>query len=811
MQFIKTLVMKSSFLILLLTVYIPYLSAQQSFNGFFNFTYTESGQILLDVPESRIDQEFLYVNSLSAGIGSNDIGLDRGQLGKDRIVKFIKAGNKLLLIEPNYTYRALSENELERKAVEEAFAQSVLAGFEINKVTGSNYQIDFTPFLIRDSHGIAKRLKVSNQGTYKLDPKRSAGWLEKTKSFSDNSEFEALLTFEWDAKGGASGSWLNSVSPDSESISVRVHHSFIQLPDNDFKPRMFHPYSGYGAVSFYDYATPIEEPLIKRYIRKHRLEKKDPSATVSEAVEPIVYYIDPGCPEPIKSALIEGASWWDQAFQAAGYAPNTFQIKQLPPGADMLDVRYNVVQWIHRSTRGWSYGSSVVDPRAGEIIKGHVSLGSLRVRQDFLIAQGILSPYDGSIENPDEKLKELALARLRQLGAHEVGHTLGLAHNFASSVNNRASVMDYPHPIFEITEEGISIEKAYDNKIGNWDKKTITYGYADFTEGTNVESELRKMIDQTQEEGYLYISDRDARPVGGSHPLGHLWDNGSDPVAEMNRLLALREDALTRFGISSIKDHTPLSELEKVLVPLYLMHRYQAEAVVKLIGGLFYHYNEKGDVYKDEVSLVNPEKQGAAVDALLTSLKPEHLKIPRSALKMIHPTTMGYQRNRETFKGRANVTFDPLAPAESYGNAVLSMMLDKDRLARIYRQNVFMGSPIELDGYLSMIAFELFESSVKTSEDISLNQLVQKSFVTNLLNIAFEEKVDPQVAAIGYGVLKDVENTYLNAMGKDKQSRYHSMYLKRLIKSAESGQENFSIPEIRPMPPGSPIGCGMFH
>ncbi len=781
-------------------------NTQQAFKGFFDFQYDKEGKIILDVDESQIGQEFIYINALSAGVGSNDIGLDRGQLGKSRIVKFIKAGNKLLLVEPNYRYRALSDNALERKAMEEAFAQSVLGGFVIKSSAGTIHKIDISEFIIRDSHGVVRRLKQSDQGAYKLDKKRSAIWLDRTKSFPENSEFEALVTFAGEGKG----SYIKSVAPDAEAVSVRVHHSFVKLPDDEFQPREFHPYSGFGSVSFYDYATPIEEPLMKRYIRKHRLIKKNPGSAISEAVEPIVYYIDPGCPEPIKSALMHGAAWWDQAYQAAGFAPNTFQIKELPEGADMLDVRYNVIQWIHRSTRGWSYGASVTDPRTGEIIKGHVSLGSLRVRQDFLIAQGIYSPY-GVLDNPDDELKELALARLRQLGAHEVGHTLGLAHNFASSVNDRASVMDYPHPVFTLTEGGVSVADSYDDKIGNWDKKTITYGYADFDEGTDEKTELDKLVVETQKQGYLYISDSDSRPIGGSHAQGHLWDNGTDIVSEMKRLMDLRKDALSRFGTNSIKEGTPLSELEKVLVPLYLMHRYQAEGVVKMIGGMNYHYKVKGDGYSDDFNIVSPQKQGEAVDALLNTLDPTELTIPRNVLNKLHPSAMGYRRDRETFKGRTNVAFDAMAPAESYISAILSMMTHQERLTRLHRQNVAMGSPVELNGYLSMIGVEVFDKETNNAYETAISELVQKTFMIQLLKVAFDENVDTHVSSVAYGVLKDLESSYLNEMTTNKAKKYHAQYLKRLIKSAEMGTAEFKLPKNKTLPPGSPIGCGAFH
>ena len=278
-------------------------------------------------------------------------------------------------------------------------------------------------------------------------------------------------------------------------------------------------------MSYADYATPIQDPLVKRFIIRHRLRKKDPTAPLSDPVQPIVYYVDRGAPEPIRSALIEGASWWSQAFVAAGYK-NAFQVKELPEGVDPMDVRYNVIEWVHRSTRGWSYGTSIIDPRTGEIIKGHVSLGSLRVRQDFLIAQGLVEAYANGA-TPDPRLLELSLARLRQLAAHEVGHTLGLQHNFAASTQNRASVMDYPPPLVSIDSKGnIDLSQAYATGIGAWDKRTILYGYREFPNGTDEAAGLASILQENIAQGLRYLTDADARPPGSANPFAHLWDSG---------------------------------------------------------------------------------------------------------------------------------------------------------------------------------------------------------------------------------------------------------------------------------------------
>src|SRR3989442_9589039 len=465
-------------------------AGMQKFPGYFPFYWdAKAGKIWLEI--NRWNAEFLYVESLPAGIGSNDIGLDRGQLGQSYIVRFERAGPRVLLIASNNAYRANSDNADERRAVKDAFAESTLWGFEVGAEEGDRVLVDATSFYLRDVHQIPGTLQRLQQGGFRLDSTRSAFYLANTKNFPKNTEVEATLTFTAE---GEPGPLVRQVTPMPQAITVREHQSFVELPPPGFKPRANDPRSGYFGITYMDFATPISEPIVKRYIDHHRLQKKDPAAAMSEPVKPIVYYVDRGAPEPVRSALIEGASWWNQAFEAAGYR-NAFRVEVMPTDADPMDVRYNVIQWVHRSTRGWSYGSSLTDPRTGEIIQGRVSLGSLRDRQDFLIAEGLLAPYEKGKSETAKIVEQVVLARLRQLAAHEVGHTLGLQHNFAASVVRRASVMDYPAPLVKLGVDGIpDLSDAYARGIGESDKGTIAYGYQHFPSGTDQGAALDKIL-----------------------------------------------------------------------------------------------------------------------------------------------------------------------------------------------------------------------------------------------------------------------------------------------------------------------------
>ncbi|MGI8668543.1 MAG: zinc-dependent metalloprotease [Aridibacter sp.] len=780
----------------------------------------EKGKMYFEV--SRLNQEFLYQVSLPTGVGSNPIGLDRGQLGDTKVVYFERVGNKVLLVQPNYGFRALSDNTAEKRAVEESFAKSVIWGFKVAAKGSDKILIDATDFLIRDAHDVGMTLMRTKQGSYSLDESRSAFYLPNTKGFPKNTEVEATITL---TSKGETGRLVRETSPSSDAVTTRQRHSFVELPDNNYKPREFDPRIGAFAIQFYDYATNISENLEKRWIVRHRLNKKNPNEAMSEAVEPIVYYVDNGTPKKIQDALIEGGKWWNQAFEAAGYK-NAFQVKVLPADADPMDVRYNVVNWVHRSTRGWAYGSSIVDPRTGEIIKGVVTLDSQRARQDFLIASAFAPQYASNamcnfaaMPDIDYLLKAdaktdaetLAFARIRQLSAHEIGHTLGFAHNFAASTYGRASVMDYPAPLIKIVDGKLDFSNAYDTGIGVYDKWVTQFAYTDFPAGANEKAELEKIIESGVRNGYLFISDADTRPASAAHPLANLWDNGNDPVAELKTIMQVRKIGLNTFGLNSIDEKMPLSELENKLLPLYLHHRYQTTAATKSIGGVYYSYSVRtGNMPNPPTvyEIVSPAKQREALNVVLETIKPEELAIPESVLQLIPPMAFGYGSSRsELFPKRTDPVFDPIGAAEIAADMTISGLLEPNRAARLINFNARDKNNPHFREVVDALIKATWKTPVSNNDyQAEIQRTVQNLTVTHLTNLAANEDAQMQVRAVANESLRQLLEDLKKSVVKGNTATHNKMTIENIERFLARPAMPRKPTETLPEPPGDPIG-----
>ena len=773
----------------------------QKLDGYFPLYWDQaSGMLWMEI--ARFDSEVLYLNGLSAGIGSNDIGLDRGQLSATRVVRFERVGTKVLMVEPNYRFRATSGNPDEERAVRESFATSVTWGFTVAAESGGRVLVDLTDFLLRDATGVANRLRPA---TFHVDKGRSAVYMPRTRAFPKNTEMEVTLTFAAEGStanvgGGFERGSLSAVAPAADAVTVRQHHSFVELPDGNFKPRKYDPRAGFIDFTYEDYSAPLGTSTTRRFIVRHRLQKKDPSAAVSEPIKPIVYYLDRAAPEPIRSSLLEGARWWNQAFEAAGFR-NAFRVELMPGDADPMDVRYNVIQWVHRSTRGWSYGGGVTDPRTGEIIQGHVTLGSLRVRQDYMIGVGLTTPYANGNEDAAEAQK-LALERIRQLAPHEVGHAIGLSHNYYDSTRGYISVMDYPQPLATLRPDGtLDLSQAYGVGIGDWDKVAITWGYSEFPPGTDEDQALDRILGDAWAKDLRFLSNQDIE----YSPRSDQWANGTDPAAELHRMMDVRRAVLKRFGENVVRTGQPLALVEEPFVPMYLYHRYQVEAAASALGGLEYFYAMRGDGHQPW-SFTAAARQRSALEALMRTLAPSELVVPDQILKVLPPRPDGYGLNRELFPRNTGLPFDALTPAVVASDLTVSFILRPDRAARLVNQHALDPSLPGLGDVIDTMIKAVFRAPTKTPYEAAVKRSVERVVVERLIALAATAPA-VQVRAIAADRLDQLRDIARMSASDEDDRAVAKLLAGDITRFLDRPAEPYRAVQIPATPPGAPIGA----
>ncbi|RSB47281.1 MULTISPECIES: zinc-dependent metalloprotease [Brevundimonas] len=768
---------------------------------------SDKGKVSVRLPAPDADGvlgRYLYQPGLSAGLGMDGAGLDRSGLGQTQIVVFRKVGNRVFAAFENHRFRAVDADPDQVNAVAASFVSPVVWSTEATDAgADGSVTVDLSGFLERDAVNVVSRLKRARLGTFK--PAASLGYVDtaQTLVFPDNVEFQTVQTFTSDEPGGE----LSRVSPETRSVTLAVRHSFIRLPDEGFLPVLHDPRSGTSAqVTVTDFAADLDQPVVSRLARRFRLEKTDPFAARSPVKKPIVFYVDRAAPPAIREALIEGGNWWAQAFEQAGYL-NAFRVELLPEGAHPMDARYNIISWVHRETRGWSTGTSVNDPRTGEIVRGVVQLGSLRDRQDKMIIEGLIGAArsgTGGEDDPDR----LAYHRLRHLSAHEIGHALGIAHNFAASTfEGRASVMDYPAPWVIADGDRLDFSQAYTTGVGAWDRYVVDWLYGD-APGRDPIARRAALAAEAQAKGYRFVNDTDTRPLGSLQPYGAMWDNGTDPTAEFANTLAVRRIALSRFGLANLPAGAPAADLRRVIVPIYLYHRYQTTAVGRQIGGLDYSYAVSGDG-RERAEVVPADKQRAALEALMLALSPAELDLRDDLIDLLSSAQSGNsdrQTQIELFEGKTDAVFDPSSAAAAATEVVFETLLAPERLNRLVEQERRDPGQLGLVETLDRVAVAVGPGAALSPRQAELRRVARARYTAHLAALIQGK----DLSSTAQGAVRDSARRFgeqLKRCRGDRLETAQCAYLAEALTGPVEGLKALSetLPVAQAVPPGAPI------
>ena len=755
-------------------------------DGFLPYYWDEKkGAILFELSPAVLGREFLYFTGLGSGIGSTEAFADRSSFGGGWVCRFRRVGMRVLLIQENTSFRAPNGAPELQHSVEYSFPTSVLASLPVEAEQDGTVLVNADSLLVRDAFDLLSQLRrptravggtmvreqSSKAADWRLDKDRSVIDLEHTGSFPLNTEVEALLTFATDSEGD-----LNQ--PDPHALSVREHHSFVAVPDPGYEALEQDLRVGFITSSFQDFSQAYDRPLMRYLVNRWRLQKKDPNAALSEPVKPIVFYLDRAIPEPVRSAARTGALWWNAAFEQAGFR-NAVRIEDLPEGADPMDVRYPTIQWTNRSGRGWSVGQSHVDPRTGEIIHAVVQLDSHRMRTvnnywESTIPSGRNSSEPAldtfaALDNLDPQTSEqqVMLNRLALLTCHEMGHVLGLEHNFVASTYGRGSVMDYFAPRVHIRADGSAdLSDAYMQGVGSYDRHIIEWGYSQGKVGSTAEQEQARrdaIVKAAIAKGIVWGNTDD--------PRWNSYDDGPDPVNWLKEVLPVRDALLAHYGPRMLRPGEPNSMLASRLPLVYLFHRYALGAAINVVGSAEVPLSLAGDG-QAPVIVWPAQSQKEALQLMLQALRPARLTIPADVWRALAPVE-NRDPDPERFTSSAGYLFSPQDGARAVAEIVAGGLLNPqrmERLAVISRQNAQALSP---ESVVSALVNAAFTDDAKTPAERDLAGVVQSEVAERLMVLAVNSDATPEVRAAGLAGVREVQ-------GAVKKSGVHGPAIEQL-------------------------------